>query len=92
MSNKADVVIYTGAFCGYCNAAKTLLTKKGVEFTEIRIDKEPGMRAEMEQRSGRASVPQVFIGEQPVGGFDELVDLDMDDELEPLLGLVPANG
>lgn len=82
-----DIVIYTAAFCGYCSGAKSLLTKKGVEFTEIRIDKEPGKREEMEQRAQRDSVPQIFIGDRHVGGFDDLVDLDMDGELDPLLGI-----
>ena len=82
-----DIVVYTSAFCGYCAGAKSLLSKKGVEFTEIRIDKEAGMRDEMEQRAQRDSVPQIFIGDRHVGGFDDLVDLDMDDELDPLLGL-----
>lgn len=81
------VVMYTAAFCGYCAGAKNLLGKKGIEFTEIRIDKEAGKREEMEQRAQRDSVPQIFIGERHVGGFDDLVDLDMDDELDPLLGL-----
>lgn len=82
-----DIVVYTAAFCGYCAGAKSLLGKKGVEFTEIRIDKEAGKREEMEQLSHRDSVPQIFIGDRHVGGFDDLVDLDMDDELDPLLGL-----
>lgn len=87
MSEKPQVVIYTAAFCGYCSGAKSLLDKKGVVYLEIRVDKEAGKRAEMEQRAGRDSVPQVFIGEQHVGGFDDLVELDMDDELDPMLGL-----
>ena len=86
-NNAPKVVMYTAAFCGYCSGAKNLLGKKGVEFTEIRIDKEAGMREEMEQRSQRNTVPQIFIGDRHVGGFDDLVDLDMDDELDPLLGL-----
>jgi len=86
-SDTPRVVVYTSAGCGYCTGAKGLLSKKGVEFTEIRIDKETGMRAEMEQRSQRDSVPQIFIGDMHVGGFDDLVDLDLDDELNPLLGL-----
>ena len=79
--------MYTSAGCGYCEGAKHLFGKKGVSFTEIRVDKEAGKREEMEQRSQRDSVPQIFIGDTYVGGFDELVDLDMDDELDPLLGL-----
>jgi glutaredoxin 3 len=82
-----EVVIYTAAFCGYCTGAKSLLEKKGVHYHEIRIDKEAGMREEMMQRSQRDTVPQIFIGERHVGGFDDLVDLDMDDELDPLLGI-----
>lgn len=81
------VVVYTAAFCGYCAGAKSLLSKKGVEFIEIRIDKEAGKREEMEQRAQRDTVPQIFIGDRHIGGFDDLVDLDMDDELDPLLGI-----
>ena len=88
MSQTAEVVIYSSALCGYCSGAKTLLTKKGVEYKEIRVDKEPGMRVEMVQRSGRTSVPQVFINGEHVGGFDDLMSLDMEDELDPILGLV----
>ncbi len=87
MIEKPKVVMYTAAFCGYCAGAKSLLEKKGVDYHEIRIDKEAGKRGEMEQRAGRDSVPQIFIGEEHVGGFDELVELDMDDALDPMLGL-----
>jgi len=87
MSEKPEVVVYTAAFCGYCSGAKSLLDKKGVDYLEIRVDKETGKRVEMEQRAGRDSVPQIFIGDTHVGGFDELVELDMDDELDPMLGL-----
>ena len=87
-NNKMPViVVYTSAFCGYCAGAKNLLAKKGVEFTEIRIDKEAGKREEMMQRANRDSVPQIFIGDRHIGGFDDLVSLDMEDELDPLLGL-----
>lgn len=88
VKNTPNIVMYTSAGCGYCSGAKNLLNKKGVEYTEIRIDKEVGMRAEMEQRSQRESVPQIFIDDMHIGGFDDLVDLDLDDELDPLLGLV----
>lgn len=87
MSTENNVVVYTSAGCGYCEGAKHLLGNKGVRFTEIRIDKIAGKRKEMEQRAQHDSVPQIFIGDTYVGGFDELVDLDMDDELDPLLGL-----
>lgn len=85
--SQPKIVVYTSAFCGYCSGAKSLLGKKGVEFTEIRIDKEAGMREEMEARAQRDSVPQIFIGDRHIGGFDDLVDLDMDGELDPLLAL-----
>ncbi len=82
-----EIVIYTAAFCGYCAGAKSLLKKKGAAYLEIRVDEEAGKREEMEQRAGRDSVPQIFIGDQHIGGFDELVELDMDDKLNSLLGL-----
>ena len=87
MSEKPEVIMYTAAFCGYCAGAKNLLDKKGVDYLEIRVDKETGKRVEMEQRAGRDSVPQIFIGDVHVGGFDDLVELDMDDELDPMLGI-----
>lgn len=86
VSEQPQVVMYTAAFCGYCAGAKSLLEKKGVDYLEIRVDEAAGKREEMEQRAGRDSVPQIFIGDQHIGGFDELVELDMDDELDPLLG------
>jgi len=82
-----EIVMYTTAFCGYCAGAKNLLERKGVGYLEIRIDENPAKREEMEQRANRDSVPQIFIGNQHIGGFDELVELDMDDELDSLLGL-----
>lgn len=85
MSTDVVITVYTSAYCGYCEGAKHLLGKKGASFTEIRIDQEAGKRQEMEQRSQSDSVPQIFIGEKHVGGFDELVDLDRVNELDPLL-------
>ncbi|MCF6337289.1 MAG: glutaredoxin 3 [Gammaproteobacteria bacterium] len=84
---KPETVVYTAAFCSYCAGAKSLLKKKGVAYLEIRVDEEAGKREEMEQRAGRDSVPQIFIDDQHIGGFDELVELDMDDKLNSLLGL-----
>ncbi len=81
-----EIVMYTATFCGYCADAKSLLKKKGVDFLEIRIDEEADKRKEMERRAGRDSVPQIFIGDEHVGGFDDLLELDMDDELDSLLG------
>jgi glutaredoxin 3 len=80
------ITIYTKGWCPYCSAAKKLLTEKGVEFTEIDIEKKPEARAEMIQKAkGRSTVPQIFIGEKHVGGCDDLYDLDDRGQLEPLL-------
>lgn len=80
------VEIYTSPLCGFCVAAKRLLQKKGVQFTEIDIWAEPGRRPEMIQRAqGRTSVPQIFIGDTHVGGCDELHALDRAGKLDPLL-------
>jgi glutaredoxin 3 len=87
MSDKPKVVIYTGAFCPYCTGAKNLLAKKGVEFEELQVDQDPARRREMEDRSQRTSVPQIFIGDYHVGGFDDMVELDVEGELDRLLGL-----
>jgi len=82
------IEIYTTPFCGYCARAKKLFQKKGVEYTEIDLMRNPGRRKEMlERSSGRTSVPQIFIDGKSIGGCDELFELDFDDELDPMLGL-----
>lgn len=82
----ADVVIYTRPFCGYCARAISLLTRKGVSFTEIEAGMDPQVRAEMVQRSGgRNTFPQIFIGEQHIGGCDEMMALEHAGKLDPLL-------
>ena len=80
-----EVVIYLTSWCPYCVRARALLERKGIPFTTIDLDGEPERRAEMEQRSGRTSVPQIFIGERHVGGYDELYSLDATGGLDPLL-------
>lgn len=85
-----EVVIYSTAYCPYCMRARMLLSSKGIEFREIFIDREPQYRGEMESRSGRTSVPQIFIDDYHVGGFSELSELDTDNRLDPLLGLEQA--
>lgn len=82
-----DVTIYTTAFCPYCVRAKMLLDKKGVSYTEIAVDKQPDKRIEMEMKSGGSSVPQIFIGDKHIGGCDDMYELEMDEELDALLGL-----
>lgn len=80
------VLIYATAVCPYCINAERLLTAKGVkEINKIRVDLQPELRLEMMQKTGRRTVPQIYIGEQHIGGFDELRALDMAGELDPLL-------
>jgi glutaredoxin 3 len=84
-AENAKVVVYSSPFCGYCGAAKRLLHKKGIEYTEIDVMFHPASRAEMIARSGRQTVPQVFIGERHVGGFDDLHALEKRGELDRIL-------
>ncbi len=79
------VILYTTRFCPYCIRAKRLLDAKGVDYTDIAVDEEPEKRLEMMQRSGRRTVPQIWIGEHHIGGCDELHALDMRGELDALL-------
>ena len=79
------VVMYTTDWCGYCARARALLTRKNVPFEEIDVDARPEARAEMMKRSGRTSVPQIFIGETHVGGSDDLHALEASGGLDPLL-------
>ncbi len=80
------VTIYTTPSCGYCMAAKHLLKSKGVAFAEIDVAAAPGRRAEMVERAaGRRTVPQIFIGETHVGGYDDIAALDRAGKLDPLL-------
>lgn len=82
----ADVVIYTKPGCPYCTAAKALLDKKGVDFTEIVASNDPEKKQEMIQKSGgRMTFPQVFVGDNHIGGSDDLHALDARGGLDPLL-------
>ena len=83
----AQVVIYTTNYCPYCTAAKALLRSKNVRFDEIDVTSNPSHRAEMEQRSERRTVPQIFIDGKPIGGYDDACDLDARGELDRLLGI-----
>jgi glutaredoxin 3 len=85
-----EVVMYSTNWCGYCQRARNLLERKGVAVTEIKLDDEPDQRPVMLQRTGgQRTVPQIFIGELHVGGYDELAALDRSGELNKLLGLTP---
>jgi glutaredoxin 3 len=77
--------MYSRSWCPYCARARELLKHKGVEFQEIDIETDDRLREEMVRRSGRQSVPQIFIGEQHVGGSDDLHELDAAGGLDPLL-------
>tara|TARA_B100000959_G_scaffold127595_1_gene133895 strand:+ start:152 stop:406 length:255 start_codon:yes stop_codon:yes gene_type:complete len=80
------VDIYTGILCGYCNAAKKLLEKKNISFNEINISSNPDQMEIMLKRSnGARTVPQIFIGDHHVGGYDELRDLENKNQLDKLL-------
>ena len=80
------VEIYTSPMCGFCHAAKRLLTQKGVSFAEIDVWAEPDRKAEMVQRAnGGRTVPQIFIGDQHVGGCDDLYALERAGKLDPIL-------
>jgi glutaredoxin 3 len=77
--------MYATAACPFCQSAERLLREKGAEIEKIRVDLEPGRRAEMQQKSGRRTVPQIWIGERHVGGCDDLYALDRQGGLDPLL-------
>ncbi len=83
-----SVVIYTKANCAYCEFAKNFLTSKNITFNEIRVDLDPEKLAEMEQLSKRRTVPQIFINQQSIGGYDDLMKLAQSGELQQLLNLL----
>ena len=80
-----SITIYTAPTCPYCTAAKTLLRNKQAGFTEIDVSTRPELREEMVSRSGRRTVPQIFIGSTHVGGYDDLAALDGAGKLDALL-------
>ncbi len=86
-----EIVIYSTAMCPYCVRAKQLLQHKGVTFDEIRIDIDRTKMAEMIERSQRRTVPQIFVGDTHIGGFDDMASLDSYGRLDPLLGLPSHN-
>jgi len=80
-----NIIIYTTKICPYCIMAKRLLDRKGARYTEINVDVLPGLREEMISKSKRRTVPQIFIGDRHIGGFDDLYALDQQNLLDPLL-------
>ena len=81
----AKVVMYGADWCGYCARARALLEAKGVAYEEIDTDLVPGARQEAQARSGQSTIPQIFIGDQSIGGADELAALEADGRLDSLL-------
>lgn len=77
--------MYSTETCPFCTAARMLLTKKGVSYEDILVSRDPELRAKMEQLSGRRTVPQIFINDDPIGGFDELYSLEQQGKLDDLL-------
>lgn len=84
-AKKPPVVLYTQALCGYCAAAKRMLDTKNVDYEEIDVTMNTQRRLEMVERSGRRTVPQIFVGDRHIGGFDDLAAMDQAGELDPLL-------
>ena len=80
-----EILIYTAHRCGYCVMAKRLLDSKNVTYTEINVDEQAGMREEMMARTHRRTVPQIYIGDFHVGGFDDLNALNQAGKLNVLL-------
>ena len=81
-----QVVMYTTPICGYCAAAKRMLQSKGASYQEIDVMRDPSKRNEMMQKAnGRRTVPQIFIGETHVGGYDDMAALERDGKLDTLL-------
>ena len=79
------ITLYSNAWCPFCRRAKMLLEQKGVQYTEIDIERESGMRQEMIERSGRTSVPQIFVEDIHVGGCDDLYAFEQQGKLDLLL-------
>jgi len=80
-----EITIYTGHRCAYCNAAKKILDSKGVEYNEINIHENSANAEEMVERTKRQTVPQIFIGDTHVGGFDDMVELHSEGKLDEML-------
>ncbi len=82
---QAPITVYTSSWCGYCRRAKALLAERQLSFAEIDVDADPQLRAEMVARSGRRTVPQIFIGDHHVGGCDDLVAAAASGDLDRLI-------
>lgn len=87
MSSMVSVVLYGTRFCPYCVAARMLLKAKGIAFEDISVDNDRELRAQISEKSGRTTVPQIWIGDQSIGGYTELQKLALTGELDRLLNL-----
>lgn len=81
----SNVIVYSTQNCPYCVSAKELLTRKNISFEEVRVDENPDELAKMMKLSGRRTVPQIFIDDKPIGGFDDLAALNDSGELDNLI-------
>jgi len=86
----SPITLYTSAVCAYCMAAKQFLRSHHLEWSEVRIDQDPEARARMIEITGRSSVPQIFVGDTHVGGFDDMMALHRAGKFEPLLAGTPT--
>jgi glutaredoxin 3 len=80
-----SIIIYSADYCPYCQRARALLDHKGVRYTVLDVNRDPALWGEMTARTGRDTVPQIFIGDRHIGGCDDLVALDQRGGLDPLL-------
>lgn len=80
-----DIKLYSTDYCGYCRAAKALLTERGLPFTEIDCSNDPPTRARLVEETGRRTVPQIYLDGVPIGGFDDLRQLDRSGELAAIV-------
>ena len=87
MRNGGKVTVYTTDPCGFCRQAKALLESRGVDYEEVSLTKDPDGRANLVQRTGQLTFPQIIVGERVVGGFRELLEADRDGTLEEILAI-----
>ncbi len=85
--SQPKIVMYCGRFCGYCTAAERLLQSKNVKYERIKVDEDPSMFEHMMKITGRRTIPQIFIDDRHIGGFDDLVAINHSGELDTLLNL-----
>lgn len=84
-SVRSDIVLYASEFCPYCRRARTLLDQKGATYTVLDVNRDPHLWVEIAKRTGRDTVPQIFIGDRWVGGCDDLLELERRGRLDRLL-------